>query len=197
MGETINKTNITILALMYNYISNNSDSLEVRQINDFINLINIELYNEGNNNFISTKEENQNIYCYDMDGKNISLNSEIYLLGAASSYINTIPKHIIFTSLKDSILCTLNADKDKIKIVTSYKCVNSFIDVFALSQFDALQKAKGCLEIYGYKNIKFHTAYPEQKYGDKSYHVIVSYDMEILSFGTCEDKSFVKSTKQN
>ena len=192
MEETISKTHIIILALMYNYISNKSDALKIRQIDDFISLIDLKLYNDGNN-FISTEEENQNIYHYDISNKNVLLNNEDYFVSDANDYINTISKHIICISLKDDILCTLGVNKDKIKIVTSYERVNSFIDVFALGQSDALNKAKGCLEAYGYKNIEFHTAYPEQKYGDKSYHVIVSYDMEKLSFDTSSEKTFIRS----
>lgn len=198
MRETINKTYITILALMYNYISNESDFLKIGQIDNFLNLINFGLYMERKNNLISYDEELQNIYYCDNFNKTVYLNDPDYFFTDASAYISAIPKDIILTSLKDNILWALNVDKDKIKIVTGYKRVNSFIDVFALSKSDALKKAKGCLEACGYKNIEFNAAYPEQKYGDKSYHVIVSYDIETISFDTdSNDKKLLKNTKQN
>lgn len=116
MEETINKTYITILALMYNYVSNKSDCLKIRQIDDFINLIDFELYKEGNNDFISAKEESQNIYHYDMNNKNILLNNDDYFLSVAISYIETIPKHIILTSLKiEKISFDTSGDKSLIK----------------------------------------------------------------------------------
>lgn len=198
MKETINGTYITVLALMYNYICNGTDSLEKCQIDNFEYLINLELYKEGKNDLISYDEEPQNIYHYDNSNKTVYLNDKNYFFSDASDYISTIPKHIILTSLKDNILCILNVNKDKIKIVTSYKRVNSFIDVFSLSKSDAVIKAKKCLECYGYKNIEIHTAYSEQKYSDKSYHVIVSYDIENISFDTSlNDKKLLKNTKPN
>lgn len=198
MKEKINKTYITILALMYNYISNKSDFLKIGQIDNFINLINFELYMERKNNLISYDDELQNIYYCDNFNKTVYLNDPDYFFTDAFDYISTIPKDIILTSLKDNILCALNVDKDKIKIVTSYKRVNSFIDVFALSKSDALMKAKECLENYGYKNIEFNVAYPEQNHGDKSYHIIVSYDIETISFDTdSNDKKLLKNSKQN
>ncbi len=194
MKETINRTHITVLALLYNYISNKNDFLGKCQIDNFEYLINLELYKERQNTLISCYEEPQDIYYSDNGSKTISLKDKNYFLGEASRYIESIPKHIILTSLKDDILCTLDVDKDKIQIVTNYKHVNSFIDVFSLSAKDALKKAKECLESYGYKNIEIHAAYSEQKYGDKTYHVIVSYDVETISFAmnSNDKKTFKK-----
>ena len=197
MDEKVNQTHITILALLYNYISNRADSLERQKFDNFEYLIELDLYNEGKPFAISYDEEQQNIYHYSSDKKLFILNNENYFLDEVSKYIYNIPQYILEASLKDYVLKAIDVDRGKINIGTKFEHVNEVRDVYALSYNDALKKAKDCLNSYGYKSIKTHMAYPEQKYCDKSYHVRVSYDVEKIFFDTSlNNKKFVKNTNQ-
>ena len=106
-----NKSNIIVLALLYNYISNNSIALETKQIEHFFNELNYELFLNFSNTINEIEYKEQKIYQYN-DGL-VSL-SEIYIKPQSLKYVKKIyidilPKEIIELSLSPNVLVTINA----------------------------------------------------------------------------------------
>ena len=116
--QKYNKTNIIVLALLYNYISNKEIKIKTNKIENFFNELNYELL-LMNEEIISDQEDlNQNIYQYSESGQEIQMcNPEklpYLLVDMKRTYIDLLPFPLIKASLFPNVLVSLKISGDKI-----------------------------------------------------------------------------------
>lgn len=171
----IEKSRIIFIALIYNYLANNINSLNEEIVMDYV--INI-IKNLYKNNYDVTGSMKNNSalnlwgVSYDKDKGEYMLNS----LKNIDLLYNMQPKELINASLKDSALILIGVNKKSLQIEREYYLKGGVKDIYSLRAKDAVEKTVDILESQGCKNIKIGGAIPDQLSGDKGYHV--SYTCE-------------------
>lgn len=181
MKPKYNKSNIIILALIYNYICNQSKEMSKYDVENFFNSINYELYY---NQFFAEipEEETSDIYEYDKKTNKIRFTTPQCLPYCLSSikryYIDQLPNEIIETSLLPEILMNLNLEREQIDTKKIIDPVWETKEISALKYNDAITSVIKILENKGCSNIKVGPAFPCMIEGDKGYSVKCSYSIE-------------------
>lgn len=182
MKPKYNKSNIIILALIYNYICNQSKEISKYNVDNFFNAINYELYYNKYFAKIADEEEPADIYEYDKKTNKIKFTTSQYLPYCLSSikryYIDQLPNEIIETSLLPEILMNLNLEREQIDTKKIIDPVWETKEISALKYNDAITSVIKILENKGCSNIKVGPAFPCMIEGDKGYSVKCSYSTE-------------------
>lgn len=116
-----NKSNIIILALIYNYLANKKIKIPKSSVDNFFNELNYELFiNEYN--LINDGENEQNVYIYKNDFIEFADTNKIpySLIIFKRKYIDILPNEIIELSLMPNILSTLKINRNDI---STKKCI--------------------------------------------------------------------------
>jgi len=120
--QKYNKTNIIVLALLYNYISNKEKTLKTKYIENFFNELNYELLLMGEEIVSEEEDLEQNIYQYSKTGNEIQIwNPErlpYSLVDMKRLYVDLLPSAIIDASLAPNVLINLKINRDKINTRT-------------------------------------------------------------------------------
>ena len=179
--ENINMTNIIVLALVYNYLSNKTNTLTETEVQRFFDDINYELHKEHSKEVSGDLQVGDEM-AYKWDSKNqIYKLEDIYSLhGLYFNYIVDIPEKVLKISLNEEILKNINVNREYLKTKHETVHVSKIEDIYSLRMVDAQKTAVKYLELAGCKNIKVGYASPDQLNGDKGYHVPVSYDQDVL-----------------
>ena len=168
--NSIEKSRIIFIALIYNYLANNINSLNEEIVMDYV--INI-IKNLYKNNYDVTGSMKNNSalnlwgVSYDKDKGEYMLNS----LKNIDLLYNMQPKELINASLQDSALILIGVNKKSLQIEREYYLKGGVKDIYSLRAKDAVEKTVDILESQGCKNIKIGGAIPDQLSGDKGYHV--------------------------
>lgn len=194
MEENINMTNIIVLGLVYNYLSNGKSFLTEKEMMNFFDKINSELSLQYQNEISGDIDEDDFLaYHYDYKEKVFKLEEVYSLEGLYFYYIEDISEHIIKISLKDEVLRSINVKREHLKTKIKTIHVSEKKDIYSLRMSDAQNSARNILEQAGYKNIQIGFAIPDQLQGDKGYHVPVSYDKNVICLDVKEsEKSLLK-----
>lgn len=181
MKSKYNKTNIIILALIYNYICNKTKEISNLDIENFFSAINYELHYNKFFAKIPNEEEPADIYEYDKTTNKIKFTSPClpYCLSSIKRYyIDKLPNEIIETSLLPEILINLNLEREQINTKKIIDPVWDTKEISALKYNDAINSVIKILESKGCQNIKVGPAFPCMVEGDKGYSVKCSYSIE-------------------
>jgi len=177
----IKKSEIVLVALIYNYIANGKNCLSEDRIIKFIETINENL-RTSNDKFLIDIEENVEDYYFDyhLNGIEYDKNTKIYTIKEITDYMiryyDNIPHEIITATLNKYALFTIYVDKNKLKLKKEYIHESGIEDIYSLEAQRAKAITKKHLEADGCKNIEIELAIPDQLDTDKGYHV--SYKCE-------------------
>lgn len=125
----INKTNIIVLALIYNYIATKEKKIKKTQLELFFSELNYDLLlNEYK--LISEEETEQNAYIEeDIYIKFINLDRIPYsLIDLKRKYIDVLPNEVIELSLSSNVLSTLKINRNDIQTKTCLEPIYSLDD---------------------------------------------------------------------
>ena len=180
MTNSISKTNIIILALIYKYLTTKETKIKIADVEKFWLYININLREKNNLDLISPdKLENQYIYHQDNTYTNYVLIDPTIIEDIYIGYIDTIPQSILLESLNQEILNIINVDRKKIITKTYTKHIEKTIELYSISKNRAIESAIKHLTNSGYKNIQASTAFYLGMQPDHLWSVPVSYDEDI------------------
>lgn len=184
MEKQVNKTNIIIMALIYNYVSNRSKSISVENIDKFKDAMDFEMvYNQGKET-ISNEEDKQfscygNVYRYDIDSSNnkcVVFNDQCDLGLVYYRYIDSLPQYIVLASLKENVLNSIGVDRKNLRIKTVSKHKEGIVNTKSFEMDTAKASAKELLESLGKKNINVGFRSLDQFPLSTGYRVSVSYE---------------------
>lgn len=170
MKRTIYKSDLALIALIYNYIANKKTSLTGEEVTKFI--INIEQalkfmpnkfeisYKDSEIPSIMHKDGPHNQYIL----KDLNLNS-------ISCWYEQQPLEIISVTLHEKVLEAIDVDKDDLRIKKEYTEEYGTLGVYSLEHKRAVNSAVNILEGRGYENISIINARPTQLDADKGYKI--------------------------
>lgn len=120
--QKYNKTNIIVLALLYNYISNKEKTLKTNDIEKFFNELNNELLLIGVERVSDEEDIDQTTYKYSKTGEEIQMCGQqklpYSLLDMKRMHVDLLPSAIIDASLAPNVLINLKINRDKINTRT-------------------------------------------------------------------------------
>ena len=113
-----NKTNIIVLALLYNYLANKETIITKRNFEIFFSELNYELLLKEKK-LISEEEREQNVYKTNENVIQLNVNNLPYsLVDIKRKYIDLLPCEVIEASLSKDVLCTLKINRNDINTKT-------------------------------------------------------------------------------
>ena len=174
-----NKTNITILALIYKYLSTGITKLKIWDIDKFCAYLNYSLYKETGKYPIESTEETIEDVFYQDESYNYVLSEPIDLDDLCKRFIDTIPQEILLESLKQEHLDIIGAQKDKIKTNTVTDYDTRDIEVYSMSAKSACASAYKSLLFEGAKNINVRGAFYLGMKPDHLWNVTASFEKDI------------------
>lgn len=171
------KNAVAFIALVYNYISNESDRLSEKDVEDFIEKVCFNLgYNHVEYEMLTDEKDLDELYFY---GIEFDYEKREYILKSLNNLVylyDNQHKEVIKASLQRDSLSEIYVNRDKLKIVESYSPKSGIKDVYSSECASAKRTTASILEAQGCKNIKIGNAIPGQLEGDKGYHVRYSCD---------------------
>lgn len=175
------KENLINLALIYNYLVNKDDAINIHMLCNYFFNINkilkekkvgkIDIYGEIKDT-ISYKCD------YDDYDEYIKLKKDDFPLECLyHDTIHSLEDYFLNISLNEEVLKTLNIKRDDLPIESYCEKKQDVLEIYSLSKHNAIGLARKYLEMDGMKNIQISGAYPAQLEGDKGYKVCVIYDL--------------------
>lgn len=180
MNKSINRTNIVCLALIYNFISNGTTSVNIDSFNMFKGWIDYSLYNGPGGQWISDEEEEQDYYHYDRKNGCIVLNDVRDLGSMSFRYVDCLPQDILKLSLDHETLKFLSVDGDAIKTRVRSEHKYDTLGVYSTSAASARESVLRGLQNSSYKNIEVGPAFFTKLDSVYGYNVSVSYDIDSI-----------------
>lgn len=194
MKSTINQSNIIILALIYNYISNGEKSLSVEKFTHFRNRLQYEVYYKAKQErfVFSYREAQQDIYRVDLRNNQLVFNSVLELDLSQQDYIKEIPESVIKASLNQKILSLIDVDLEKIKTEVGIVHKRETTKNYSTSQKSAVKREKEYHEELGHKNVVIESAHFVYIGSETGYEITTSWDEEYTRFVIEKPKTYSK-----
>lgn len=170
MKNIVEKYDLIVIALVYNYLANNRYELPERFIDDFINATFKNLISSDNNYEVSDElleVENYEGYLFAKKESKYILKS----IEHAGYLYNFQSDDVIMATLQENALNSIDVERENLRLERSYKRKSGVVDVYSLEAKRASESAKKILENKGYTGIKIGSITPDQLDGDKGYHV--------------------------
>ena len=173
---TITKNDLASVALLYNFLANDSMTLPNHKINEFYDYIRFNHYYRSNTTFEFVEEhENPVTPRYFNLVESIEKHYSEYEaldIDYLIDYYHHIPPEIIDKTISEKSFSIVGVNPEKIPIIPVTENYCSHINIYAMSEEGAMRSASHALYDNYYENIKIHSAFYEgMKSGDHLYKV--------------------------
>lgn len=194
MEPMVNQAKIIVLALIYNYISNGEENLDVEKFWKFRDRLQYEVYHNAQDvQFVFTLgEEEQDFYRYDSKNGMLVIRNAYDLDSCQEEIVKEIPKQVIDASLNQTILSLIDVDLEKIKteVGVVHKCETT--KNYSTSQNAAVSREVEYHEELGHKNIVIESARYCKIDSCYGYEITTSWDEEYTRFVIEKQKTYSK-----
>lgn len=166
MNYDVERFDLIVISLIYNYLANASKELSEEKIEDFINVVEKNLKNIDDNYEVVSEKFGDDYLIFKEADKYI-----LRSLNAAAIFYDFQANDVITATLQDDALNLILVDRDNLKLEKCYQRKSGVIDVFSLEAKRARESAINFLNNRNCTNIIVCSTVPDQLEGDKGYHV--------------------------
>lgn len=174
MKKDVNKSDLITLALVYNYVANDKRKLKIKDVENFISMVEFSLFSKGI--FLSDiKEDDVCFYRIDKED-NYALAGTCSISDICVSCIDEIPQDVFLDTLKQESLTMIGVERNKLRVVSVNERKNDDVELFSLGAGYASLNAVKKLEDCGCRNIMVNSVFFLGMKPDYLWRVSVIYD---------------------
>lgn len=172
LTNKVKQDNLVFIALIYNYIGNNKNSLSIIEILNFIRNVDKSL----NKTEYEVSEYDVKDIFLDCFGIKKDKKNQRYIFkhidnNAIAMWYDAQPIKVLAATLNKKALESIGVAKEDLQTKKEYVQTSGMLNVYSLHHESAICSATGILEDSGCQNIEIISATPDQLDGDKGYHV--------------------------
>lgn len=164
----VSKNDLISVALLYNFLANESDTISINRVNAYYGFISNFNYYRPKYQFKFVNPENSSLNNSDIFSSEKILNEELkkngiikndsdYQIDSISDIIRiykSIPEEVLNRSLSKKALTMIGVDRDNLKIDSITRKSDAFMNVYSMSEVSAGISVKNRLRECGYSNIR-------------------------------------------
>lgn len=190
---TISKNDLAAVALLYNFLSKNSTSLSSSEIEDFYRYVSSLNYCRPWTTFKFTEKEDPEYDFlefawgfgtdgFDSSGAEIEETDWIGISKSEKDYkienidriifnCKSIPEEVLSSTLSSDVLGLIGVNRDNLKIQNVTKNYKDYMNVYSMSETQAIKKVVKRLEEHGFKNVKIGSVFYKGMMNDHVFEV--------------------------
>lgn len=194
METMVNQSKIIVLSLIYTYISNGEEHLDVEKFWKFRDRLQYEVYHNarGGQFVFSLGEEEQDFYNVDYKNKMFIIRNTYDFDSYQEKIVKEIPKQVIDASLNQTLLSLIDVDLEKIKTEVAVVHKRETTKNYSDSRKAAVKREIEYHEELGHKNVQIEAAHYCKIDSCYGYEITTSWDEEYTRFVIEKPKTYSK-----